>query len=51
VSPPLWWCAQEDIMSTIGPDDERLDAIYARLEELDPSTFESKASELLHGLG
>lgn len=38
-------------MSTVGPDDERLEAIYGRLEELDPSTFETKASELLHGLG
>ena len=27
-------------MSTVGPDDERLEAIYERLEELDPTTFE-----------
>ncbi len=27
-------------MSTVGPDDERLEGIYERLEELDPTTFE-----------
>jgi len=30
---------------------ELLETIYARLDELDPSSFESKAGELLHGLG
>jgi len=34
-----------------GPDDERLEAIYDRLDELDPTTFEPRASQLLHGLG
>lgn len=34
-----------------GPDDERLEAIYERLDEIDPNTFESRAAELLHGLG
>ncbi|KAF6251500.1 flagellar associated protein [Scenedesmus sp. NREL 46B-D3] len=34
-----------------GPSDERLEAIYDRLDELDPNTFESRAAELLHGLG
>lgn len=38
-------------MSEFGPEDERLGAIYDRLEELDPNTFESRAAELLHGLG
>jgi ATP-binding cassette subfamily F protein 2 len=38
-------------MSECGPSDERLEAIYDRLEELDPNTFESRAAELLHGLG
>lgn len=30
---------------------ELLENIYARLDELDPSSFEAKAGELLHGLG
>ena len=30
-------------MSTVGPEDERLEAIYERLEELDPTTFEVRA--------
>ena len=34
---------EEEIMSTIGPDDERLESIYERLEELDPTTFEVRA--------
>lgn len=38
-------------MSTTGPEDERLEAIYDRIDELDPATFESRAAELLHGLG
>lgn len=42
---------EEDIMSTIGPEDERLEAIYERMDTLDPSTFETRAAELLHGLG
>jgi hypothetical protein len=40
---PLRGAAQaleEEIMSTVGPDDERLEGIYERLEELDPTTFE-----------
>jgi ATPase subunit of ABC transporter with duplicated ATPase domains len=45
-------CLQEEaIMSENGPSDERLEAIYDRLDELDPNTFESRAAELLHGLG
>lgn len=38
-------------MSEFGPEDERLEAIYDRLEEIDPNTFETRAAELLHGLG
>ena len=34
-----------------GPDDERLEAIYERLDEIDPNMFEVRAAELLHGLG
>ena len=33
---------EEHIMETTGPEDDRLEAIYERLEELDPSTFEAK---------
>jgi ATP-binding cassette subfamily F protein 2 len=39
------------ILETTGPDDERLELIYDRLEEIDPTTFEARASELLHSLG
>eukprot|EP00775_Hariotina_reticulata_P008171 gene8171-8362_t len=42
---------EEAIMTEFGPEDERLHAIYDRLDELDESTFESRAAELLHGLG
>ncbi|GFH24820.1 ATP-binding cassette, sub-family F, member 2, partial [Haematococcus lacustris] len=42
---------EEHIMETVGPEDERLEALYERLEELDPTTFESRAAGLLHGLG
>lgn len=42
---------EEHIMETSGAEDERLMAIYDRLEELDPETFEVRAGELLHGLG
>ena len=31
-------------MSTVGPEDERLESIYERLEELDPTTFEVRAT-------
>jgi ATP-binding cassette subfamily F protein 2 len=34
-----------------GPDSPVLMDIYDRLDELDPSTFEKRAGELLHGLG
>ena len=42
---------EEYIMENFGPEDERLEAIYERLDEIDPNTFESRASELLHALG
>jgi len=42
---------EEHIMETVGPEDERLEAIYERLDEIDPTTFETRAAELLHGLG
>jgi len=42
---------EEQIMTESGPEDERLQSIYERFEELDPSTFEVRAAELLHGLG
>jgi len=42
---------EEYLLTNVGPGDERLQAIYERLEELDPSMFETKAAELLFGLG
>eukprot|EP00798_Chlamydomonas_sp_ICE-L_P025307 gene25307-10960_t len=42
---------EAQIMEETGPEDERLEAIYERLDELDPSTFEPKAASLLFGLG
>ncbi len=42
---------EEHILENFGPEDERLEAIYDRLEEIDPTTFESRAAELLHALG
>ncbi|KAF9935031.1 hypothetical protein FBU30_008524 [Linnemannia zychae] len=42
----------EDILAEIdGADNPLLDDIYERIEELDPSTFETRAATLLHGLG
>lgn len=34
-----------------GADDPQLEDLYERIESLDPSTFESRAAGLLHGLG
>ena len=42
---------EEDIMSNEGPDDPRLEAIYDKLDRMDPTTFEKRAGELLFGLG
>ena len=42
---------EEHIMENFGPKDERLEAIYDRLDEIDPTSFEPRAAELLHALG
>ena len=42
---------EAEILAQGGVGDERLQPVYERLEELDPSTFEHRAGELLHGLG
>eukprot|EP00959_Pyramimonas_sp_CCMP1952_P469005 9494210-Pyramimonas_sp.AAC.1 len=41
---------EEHIMSECGPEDERLEAIYSRLEEIDPNTFEVRTLglDILH---
>lgn len=41
----------EDLSIADVVDDVLLESKYEELEELDPSTFESKAAALLHGLG
>ncbi|KIY69024.1 P-loop containing nucleoside triphosphate hydrolase protein [Cylindrobasidium torrendii FP15055 ss-10] len=41
----------EDLSVADDVDDVALDAAYEELEELDPNTFETKASSILHGLG
>ncbi|KAG0229414.1 ABC transporter ATP-binding protein arb1 [Actinomortierella wolfii] len=42
----------EDLLaSEDGADNPLLDDIYDRIEQLDPSTFETRAATLLHGLG
>ncbi|KAE9385666.1 P-loop containing nucleoside triphosphate hydrolase protein [Gymnopus androsaceus JB14] len=42
----------EELSVSDDPDAElALDAAYEELEELDPSTFETKAGSILHGLG
>lgn len=51
---PCCLCLQaqeEQILTDSGPEDERLEMIYERLEELDPAKFEVDAAKLLHGLG
>jgi ATP-binding cassette subfamily F protein 2 len=42
---------QEMIMEEEGPDSPSLQLIYDRLDELDPDKLETRAGELLHGLG
>ena len=42
---------EQHLLENFGPDDERLIDLYDRLEEIDPTTFEARASELLHSLG
>jgi hypothetical protein len=34
---------EEEIMTDVGPEDPRLEAIYEKLEKIDPSTFEKRA--------
>lgn len=41
----------EDLSTADQVDDLLMEAKYEELEELDPSTFETKAAALLHGLG
>lgn len=41
----------DDVLTDDGPESPVLQEIYERLEELDPSTFESRASTILVGLG
>lgn len=41
----------EDLSVADEVDELALDAAYEELEELDPSTFETKAGSILHGLG
>ncbi|KAF9948481.1 ABC transporter ATP-binding protein arb1 [Mortierella alpina] len=42
----------EDILAEVdGAENPLLDDIYDRIEQLDPSTFETRAAQLLHGLG
>lgn len=40
----------EDMLAD-DPDSPLLDDIYERIDSLDPSTFESRASHILYGLG
>jgi len=42
---------QMEILLVEDPESPLLDDIYDRMEELDESTFESKAATILHGLG
>jgi len=42
---------EEELMTTIGPDAEELQDVYEKLDELDETTFETRAAELLWGLG
>ncbi|EGO02336.1 hypothetical protein SERLA73DRAFT_86622 [Serpula lacrymans var. lacrymans S7.3] len=41
----------EDLSIADDVDEAALDACYEELEEMDPSTFETKAGSILHGLG
>jgi len=41
----------EKILEEQGPDSELLQDVYFRLEEMEPSTFGTRAGTLLHGLG
>lgn len=41
----------EEILEKEGPESPTLDDLYERIDEMDPSTFESRASVILIGLG
>ncbi|KAF2227950.1 P-loop containing nucleoside triphosphate hydrolase protein [Elsinoe ampelina] len=41
----------EKILENDGPDDPRLEAIYEHMDTMDPSTFHTRASLILTGLG
>lgn len=41
----------EDLACEEDVDEQLIESIYERLDEMDPSTFESRAGELLFGLG
>ncbi|KAK9384453.1 P-loop containing nucleoside triphosphate hydrolase protein [Lipomyces mesembrius] len=41
----------EDILEKDGPESQILEELYERIESMDPSTFESRASLILRGLG
>lgn len=41
----------EELAGDPDADEQYIESIYERLDEMDPSTFESRAGELLHGLG
>lgn len=41
----------EDIIVDEGPESQLLDGLYERIDEMDPSTFESRAAVILTGLG
>jgi len=42
---------EERLLVEEGPESAALQTVYERLDKLDPSTFTSRAGELLHGLG
>ncbi len=41
----------EYLIETEGSDSPLIDDIYERMDSLDPATFESRASQILFGLG
>jgi len=41
----------EDILENEGPDSPLLEELYERMEDMDPSTFQTRASLILTGLG
>lgn len=41
----------EELSMADEPDDVALDQAYEELEEMDPSTFETKAGSILHEIG